>query len=85
MAAFRQEQVPQALRLCLDLQVFDNLRRLPAVDAEGLHLICKCLLVRIDVIIHEFLQLFDKSLGAFTMFEIHSWGSPVLSNCDSAL
>ena len=73
-----QEQVPQRRGFRLGLELFDHLRRLPAIALR--HLRIEARLVRIDVIVHELLQPCPQCLHFRRIVEVHVVPS-VLGQC----
>ena len=67
--ALRQEQIPQARRARLGLQLFDDSGGLPAVIR--IEFVRVALFVRINVLVHEGLQPFLERFDFVGKFEIH--------------
>jgi hypothetical protein len=80
------EEVPQAPRTCLGLEVLHDLRVAVRI-AEGLHLFLVDSLCRIHVAVHEGVQLRLQFLAARAGFEVHaraSWSKCADSTSASA-
>ncbi len=70
----RQEEIPQILRPCLALQVLHHLGGPPgiAVVTVFLHFFVEAPLRRVDVSVHETLQLLLQETNFFAVREIHA-------------